>query len=73
MNARFLPVCLLSFHKLVEQQYSVYNRSLTPQLLENGLQIIRHHEDLTKEDAAYVDRYFADNIYPVLTPMHTIS
>lgn len=56
-------------HKLVEQQYSVYNRSLTPQLLENGLQIIRHHEDLTKEDAAYVDRYFADNIYPVLTPM----
>ena len=56
-------------HALVEQQYAVYNRSLLPHLLENGLHIIRHHEDLGKEEAAYVDRYFADNIYPVLTPM----
>lgn len=56
-------------HKLVDEQYIVYNRSLMPQLMENGLHIIRHHEDLNKEDAAYVDRYFADNVYPVLTPM----
>ena len=56
-------------HKLVEQQYSVYNRSLLPRLLEEGLHVIRHHEDLEKEDATYVDRYFADNVYPVLTPM----
>lgn len=56
-------------HNLVEQQYSVYNRSLMPQLMENRLHIIRHHEDLNKEDAVYVDRYFADNVYPVLTPM----
>ena len=56
-------------HKLVEQQYTVYNRSLMPQLMENGLHIIKHHEDLNKEDAAFVDRYFSDNVYPVLTPM----
>lgn len=56
-------------HRLVEQQYTVYNRSLIPQLLDHGLHIIRHHEDLNKEDGAYVDRYFADNVYPVLTPM----
>ncbi|MCM1123972.1 MAG: RNA degradosome polyphosphate kinase [Eubacterium sp.] len=56
-------------HKLVEQQYNVYNRSLMPLLLENGLHIIMHHEDLNKEDGAYVDRYFSDNVYPVLTPM----
>lgn len=56
-------------HKLVEQQYSIYNRSLVSQLMENGLHIIRHHEDLNKEDAAYIDRYFADDVYPVLTPM----
>lgn len=56
-------------HRLVEQQYSVYNRSLTPRLLEEGIHIIRHHEELDKEDAVYVDRYFADNVYPVLTPM----
>lgn len=56
-------------HKLVEQQYSVYNRSLMPRLLDGGLHIVRHHEELDKEDAVYVDRYFADNVYPVLTPM----
>ena len=56
-------------HKLVEQQYSVYNRSLMPRLLDEGLHIVRHHEELDKEDAVYVDRYFADNVYPVLTPM----
>ena len=56
-------------HKLVMQQYTVYNRSLMPQLAECGLHIIKHHEDLNKEDGAYVDRYFADNVYPVLTPM----
>ncbi|MBP3475463.1 MAG: RNA degradosome polyphosphate kinase [Lachnospiraceae bacterium] len=56
-------------HRLVEQQYTVYNRSLMPQLLDHGLHIIRHHENLNKEDGAYVDRYFADNVYPVLTPM----
>lgn len=56
-------------HKLVQQQYNVYNRSLMPQLAEHGLHIIKHHEDLTKEEGEYVDRYFADNVYPVLTPM----
>ncbi len=56
-------------HKLVQQQYNVYNRSLMPQLEEHGLHIVKHHEDLTKEEGEYVDRYFADNVYPVLTPM----
>ena len=56
-------------HRLVEQQYSVYNPSLLPRLLEEGLHIVRHHEELDKEDGVYVDRYFADNVYPVLTPM----
>ncbi len=56
-------------HQLVNQQYNTYNRSLLPQLSANGLRIITHHEDLTKEEAAYVDSYFTDNVYPVLTPM----
>ncbi len=56
-------------HQLVNQQYNTYNRSLLPQLSANGLRIITHHEDLTKGEAAYVDSYFTDNVYPVLTPM----
>ena len=56
-------------HQLVNQQYSTYNRSLLPLLKQNGLSIIEHHEDLTEEQAKYIDRYFEDNVYPVLTPM----
>lgn len=56
-------------HELVERQYATYNDSLLPQLLKNGLRLIGHHEDLTKAEAAYVDQYFEENVYPVLTPM----
>ena len=56
-------------HKLVNMQYSTYNRSLIPLLKANGLNVILSHEELTEEQAAYVDSYFQENVYPVLTPM----
>ncbi len=58
-----------AIHGLVDQQYSTYNRSLVPQLRQNGLQIIGRHEDLTEEEADFVDQYFEEHVYPVLTPM----
>lgn len=56
-------------HELVNLQYSTYSRSLVPALRQHGLCIIPDHEDLTKEQGEYVDRYFQENVYPVLTPM----
>ena len=56
-------------HELVDLQYSTWNRSILPALEKAGLHLIQHHEDLTKKEADYVDRYFRDTIYPVLTPM----
>lgn len=56
-------------HELVGQQYVTYNRSLLPQLAQNGLVMISHHENLTAKQEAYLNRYFEDEIYPVLTPM----
>ena len=50
-------------------QYTTLNRSLLPQLEKCGLKLIRHHEDLTEKQAAYVDEYFRKDVYPVLTPM----
>ncbi len=58
-----------AIHKLVDLQYSTYNRALLPQLEQNGLHVIKHHEDLTPEEAAFLDQYFEENVYPVLTPM----
>ncbi len=56
-------------HELVQTQYSTYNRSLLPALSKIHLHIINAHEDLTEAQAAYVDEYFEENVYPVLTPM----
>ena len=56
-------------HNLVEDQYQVYSKSLLPALKKVGLHIINNNEELTDEQAVFVDRYFEDNIYPVLTPM----
>jgi len=58
-----------AIHDLVNLQYSTYTRSLMPQLKQNGLTVISRHEDLNKEEKNYLDRYFAENVYPVLTPM----
>lgn len=59
----------VAIHSLVDLQYSTWNRSLVPRLEKNGLQIIGRHEDLKEEEAAFVDGYFEENVYPVLTPM----
>lgn len=56
-------------HELVERQYSTYNRSLLPLLKNHGLFVVETHEKLTQEQAAFADRYFEENVYPVLTPM----
>ena len=56
-------------HELVELQYSTWGRSLNPQLLKDGLHVVAHHEDLDKEEEVFVDHYFQENVYPVLTPM----
>ena len=56
-------------HSLVDAQYSTWNRSLFPLLKKEGIVFVPHHELLTKEQAAFVDEYFEQDIYPVVTPM----
>ncbi len=54
---------------LVETQYMTYNRSLVPLMKTNGIVVIDEFEKLSSEQALYVDKYFEENVYPVLTPM----
>lgn len=56
-------------HELVSVQYSTYNRSIIPALHQNGLNVLDGYEDLTPQQEEYVDKYFKENVYPVLTPM----
>lgn len=56
-------------HELVHEQYHTYNRSLLPALSGVGLCVVERHEKLSKKQAEYVDQFFEENVYPVLTPM----
>ena len=56
-------------HELVHTQYTTYNRSLIPALLQNKIRMIESHEALNEQQMAFVDNYFLQNVYPVLTPM----
>ena len=55
--------------EMVDLQYNTYNRSLLPLLKKEQIHIIDAFEDLTEEQKKFVDRYFEENVYPVLTPM----
>lgn len=56
-------------HDFVSEQYSTFSRMLLPKLLEEGVRFVKHHEDLGQDEKAFVDEYFKENVYPVLTPM----
>ncbi len=56
-------------HTFMATQYSTYNRSLLPALSREGLKIVTEYEKLTPEQSDYVDTYFQQEVFPVLTPM----
>lgn len=55
--------------ELVNTQYNTFSRSLVPLLNKEGIYLVDAYEDLTEEQGQFVDRYFTESVYPVLTPM----
>ncbi len=55
--------------ELVNCQYTTYNKSLLPLLNKEGIYIYDKHENLNESQKLFVDKYFEENVYPVLTPM----
>ncbi len=56
-------------HELTASQYSILHKSLTPKLKEIGIEVVYNYDDLTDGDRKKADKYFRNEIYPVLTPM----
>ena len=56
-------------HDFVVEQYRIYNRLLLPELEANGIELVKDYNKLSAEEADYIDRYFDEFVYPVLTPM----
>ena len=57
-----------AMHEFVDMQYECYN-SLADAACGVGMVLLEHHEEMTSKQAEFADRYFEDNVYPVLTPM----
>lgn len=64
-----IDAILKTTHAFTAAQYNTYNRSFLPALKKAGLKIVTEYETLTDEQAAYVDTYFTQEVFPVLTPM----
>ena len=67
--AQQLAALAVQTHEFSALQYSTYNRMLLPQLKQEGLTFVGRHEQLDEAQCRFVDRYFEENVYPVLTPM----
>lgn len=64
-----LTAILKETKEFMERQYNAFNRSLLGLLEKQGINMITYHEQLSEEQKLYVDTYFDENVYPVLTPM----
>ncbi|MBN8571303.1 MAG: polyphosphate kinase 1, partial [Ignavibacteria bacterium] len=53
---------------LVEEQYRLFNNDIYPKLAENNIKIFKYDE-LTDEEKKRIDKYFEDEIFPILTPL----
>ncbi|MDO4438646.1 MAG: RNA degradosome polyphosphate kinase [Eubacteriales bacterium] len=57
-------------HKMVCEQYKVLRESVITELhKEAKVKLITDWEELDKSEQSYLNQYFKENIYPVLTPM----
>jgi polyphosphate kinase len=63
-----LEVISQRVHQMSTKQYNCLNRSIMPLLEKEGISFVKF-SDLNEEQARYVEDYFNDTIYPILTPM----
>jgi polyphosphate kinase len=53
---------------MVKEQYRIYNEEILPELTENNIEFSKYKE-LSNEERESLEKYFDDEIYPVLTPI----
>lgn len=55
-------------HELVNIQNNLFNKRILKELQSNGLKILKRNQ-LTKEQEEFLEGYYINYVYPVLTPM----
>ncbi|MBR0171679.1 MAG: polyphosphate kinase 1 [Lachnospiraceae bacterium] len=56
-------------HTFTDDMYGVFRLQALPGLDAEGISFVIDANTLSKQEAAFVDRYFEEEVYPVLTPM----
>ena len=64
-----LSAVLEATHTFMQQQYWTLNRQLIPALEEQKISIVRDLDKLTKAEQRFVEDYYNNDVFPVLTPM----
>lgn len=62
--SRIAEIC----HDAVDRQYRILNEILLPELAKENIRFLRRDE-WTEKQAAWVKKYFREQVYPVLTPI----
>jgi polyphosphate kinase len=62
--SRIAEVC----HDAVDRQYRILNEILLPALAQENVRFLKR-EEWTEKQAAWVKKYFREQVYPVLTPI----
>lgn len=55
-------------HSFVNRQYSIYNRQILPMLSQEKINLFKYNQ-LEGNQKKYINDYFDDIIFPILTPM----
>ncbi|NLW12505.1 MAG: RNA degradosome polyphosphate kinase [Clostridiaceae bacterium] len=55
-------------HKMVQKQYSTFNRALIPALEKEDIRILKPKE-LSNQQIRFANEYFNSTVYPILTPL----
>ena len=55
-------------HRMVKERYEIYNQQVIPQLAKENINILGI-KDLDQKQYEFIQRYFNDELMPVLTPM----
>lgn len=63
-----LEIISLRVHELVREQYILYQLGITKGFSKNNISFLTR-EDINREQQSYLEEYFTNMVYPVLTPM----
>ncbi len=55
-------------HEMVATQYALWNNDLAPALAKQGIRV-REPEELNAKRAAWAQRFFREEVFPMLTPL----